>query len=54
MSALQAEKSFFAALLKGDGAGLQNLLVDDFEMIDVMQGSVIPKSVLVDLVGSGT
>jgi hypothetical protein len=54
MSALEAEQLFFQALLKGDGAAVQNLLTDDFELIDVMQGSVIPKAVLVDLVGSKT
>jgi ketosteroid isomerase-like protein len=54
MSALNAEKSFFEALLTGDGASLRALLADDFELIDVMQGSVIPKSVLVDLVESRT
>ena len=53
MSALEAEKSFFKALLKGDAPALQNLLADDFELVDVMQGSVIPKPALVDLVGSG-
>jgi ketosteroid isomerase-like protein len=54
LTALEAEKSFFEALLNGDGASLQTLLTDDFELIDVMQGSVIPKPVLVDLIGSKT
>jgi ketosteroid isomerase-like protein len=47
-----AEGRFFDALLRGDGDALRALLTPDFVLIDVMTGSEIPGTVLVDLVGS--
>ncbi|MEO8201948.1 MAG: nuclear transport factor 2 family protein, partial [Gemmatimonadota bacterium] len=50
---LKAEREFFDALLAGSGPGLDRILADDFQLIDVMTGSEIPRAVLIDLVGSG-
>jgi ketosteroid isomerase-like protein len=49
---LIAEDRFFQALLQGDGDALRDVLTPDFLLIDVMTGSEIPATVLVDLVGS--
>lgn len=46
------EGRFFDALLGGDRQGLENILGDDFVLIDVMTGSEIPRGVVLDLVGS--
>lgn len=46
------EGRFFDALLGGDRQGLENVLGDDFLLIDVMTGSEIPREVVLDLVGS--
>lgn len=48
---LAAEDRFFDALLRGDGDALRAVLTPDFVLIDVMTGSEIPATVLVDLVG---
>jgi uncharacterized protein DUF4440 len=50
---LAAEDRFFGALLEGSGAALLGVLTPDFVLIDVMTGSEIPGSALVDLVGGG-
>lgn len=47
-----AEDSYFQALLRSDRNGLGRVLGQDFLLIDVMTGSEIPRTVLVDLVGS--
>jgi ketosteroid isomerase-like protein len=49
---LAAEDRFFQALLQGDGAALHGVLTPDFLLIDVMTGSEIPASALVEIVGS--
>jgi ketosteroid isomerase-like protein len=49
---LATETKFFEALLQADSAALLAVLTPDFLLIDVMTGSEIPGSVLVDLVGS--
>ena len=46
------EKEFFAALLAGDAGRLEAVLAPDFVLVDVMQGGLISREVLVDLVGS--
>jgi ketosteroid isomerase-like protein len=51
--ALAADQQFFDALLAGAAAALEQLLADDFVLIDVMGGSEIPRAVLIELVGSG-
>lgn len=48
----RAEREFFDALLAGNGPGLDVVLADDFQLIDVMTGSEVPRAVLIDLVGS--
>ena len=49
---IEAEGRFFGALSSGDRQGLENVLGDDFVLIDVMTGSEIPREVVLDLVGS--
>ena len=46
------EEAFFAALLQGDGRALDEVLADDFVLVDVMTGSEVAKPALVELVGS--
>jgi len=46
------ERKFFAALLDANVEALDQILTDDFILIDVMSGSEVPKSVLLDLIGS--
>ncbi len=48
-----AEDRFFEALLLGDRAGLDQILENDFLLVDVMTGSEVPKAALIDVVGSG-
>ena len=48
-----AEDAFFGALLAADRAGLDRVLADDFQLIDVLAGQVVPRAALLDLVGSG-
>jgi ketosteroid isomerase-like protein len=43
---------FFAALLAADGGALDELLVEDFVIVDVLSGSVADKSDLVPVVAS--
>jgi len=51
--ALAADREFFKALIDGNGDTLDRLLADDFILIDVMRGAEVPKTALVELVGSG-
>ena len=51
--ALAADREFFKALADGNGEALNRLLADDFILIDVMRGAEVPKTALVELVGSG-
>jgi ketosteroid isomerase-like protein len=51
--ALEADREFFKALTDGNGDALNRLLADDFILVDVMRGAEVPKSALVELVGSG-
>jgi ketosteroid isomerase-like protein len=50
---LAVEDQFFSALLHADGETLRALLTPDFVLVDVMTGSEIPASALVDVVGAG-
>jgi ketosteroid isomerase-like protein len=47
------ERQFFAALLAADAGALNEILAEDFLLIDVMSGSEIPKSVLLAVIDSG-
>jgi ketosteroid isomerase-like protein len=50
---LVAERLFFAALLAVDAKALDEILADDFLLVDVMSGSEIDKPALIAVVGSG-
>jgi hypothetical protein len=50
---LAGENAFFAALLDGSAQDLDHILAEDFVLIDVMNGSEIPKSALVGAVRDG-
>ena len=47
------DQEFFTALVKADVAALDQILADDFVLIDVMTGSEVPKSALLDVVRAG-
>ncbi len=47
---LAAEQRFFAALMAGDRDALNQILTDDFLLIDVMRGAEVPKSALLAVV----
>jgi ketosteroid isomerase-like protein len=49
---LEAESSFFEALLAADMAALDAVLAPDFLLVDVMAGQVVPRAALIELVGS--
>jgi len=50
---LAAEAEFFAALVQGDSDALEDVLADDFIMVDVLSGSTIEKSLLISAIDSG-
>jgi ketosteroid isomerase-like protein len=50
---LIAEEEFFGALLAGKIQALNELLVDDFILVDVMRGAEISKAELLEAVASG-
>lgn len=54
MTPQEAEAVFVGALTTGDHVALDEILADDFILIDVMSGSEIPKAALVALVGDGS
>lgn len=47
------EQEFFTALMEANVAALDRVLSDDFVLIDVMTGSEVSKSMLLDAVGGG-
>jgi len=47
-----AEDQFFDGLLLGDREKLEQILDQDFLLIDVLTGSEVPKAALLDVVGS--
>jgi hypothetical protein len=51
--ALATDREFFKALTEGNGDTLNRLLAADFILIDVMRGAEVPKTALIELVGSG-
>jgi ketosteroid isomerase-like protein len=50
---LQTERQFFDSLVRGDAQALEQLLTDDFTIIDVMRGSEIAKPQLLEAIRSG-
>src|ERR1051325_8630605 len=44
------ERSFFAALMEANHETLDQLLAEDFLLIDVMTGSEVPKSALLETI----
>ena len=48
-----AEQEFFTGLMEANRDALAFVLADDFVLIDVMTGSEVPKSALLDVVGGG-
>ena len=48
-----AEQEFFTALVEADKTALDRLLADDFVLIDVLTGSEVPKSALLEAVEDG-
>ena len=53
MDPLATERQFFRALLEAKLESLDQVLADDFLLIDVMSGSEISKPALLGAVGSG-
>jgi len=49
---MEAETRFFNALLTADSKALEELLTDDFVLVDVLSGSVLFKEMLVSVIGS--
>ena len=49
---LAADRAFFAALISANLDSLDSLLVDDFLLIDVLNGSEVTKPMLLAAVGS--
>jgi ketosteroid isomerase-like protein len=50
---VEVDRQFFRALIHADLASLEQILTDDFLLIDVMQGSEITKSQLLGAIESG-
>ena len=50
---LAAERRFFAALVQGNVDDLEDVLADDFLLIDVMSGSEVPRAAMLDVLRSG-
>jgi ketosteroid isomerase-like protein len=53
MVPLSADHNFFTALITADVGALQEILVDDFVLVDVMQGAEVSKEAFLAVVGSG-
>ena len=49
---LAADTAFFQALLAADRAALEAVLAHDFLLVGVADGRIVPRPVLLDLVGS--
>ena len=50
---LEAERRFFAALVDANSTALDQVLADDFLLIDVIRGDEITKAALLAVIGSG-
>jgi len=49
---LDAEQRFFSSLIEANRQALDDLLADDFTIVDIMAGNVIPKQPFVDFVAA--
>jgi ketosteroid isomerase-like protein len=49
----QADAAFFKALLDGDVAALEELLADEFVIVDVASGSVHPRAAFLEAISGG-
>jgi ketosteroid isomerase-like protein len=52
-TASDADREFFAALRGADARALEKLLVDDFVLVDVLMGSEVPRTVLLEALETG-
>jgi hypothetical protein len=50
---LAAERRFFTALVEGNLNDLEEVLANDFLLIDVMSGSEVPRAAMLDVLRSG-
>jgi ketosteroid isomerase-like protein len=50
---LAADGDFFTALVEGDEQALDSVLADDFVLVGVNDGAVVPRAALLPLVGQG-
>lgn len=51
--ALEADRRFFEALIKGDAETLEQILGEDFVLVDVMRGGQVSRGDLISAVGGG-
>jgi len=50
---LAAEEAFFAGLLAGDTTALEQVLAEDFVLVDVLSGDVVPRTGLLEVLRAG-
>jgi ketosteroid isomerase-like protein len=50
---LSADQTFFSSLLAADVTKLDELLADDFQIVDVMRGGLTAKAELLGAIGAG-
>jgi len=50
---LAAEEAFFAGLLAGDATALEQVLAEDFILVDVLNGDVVPRAGLLEALRAG-
>jgi len=48
-----AEEAFFAGLLAGDATALEQVLAEDFVLVDVLNGDVVPRIGLLEALRAG-
>jgi len=48
-----AEEAFFAGLLAGDATALEQVLAEDFVLVDVLNGGVVPRAGLLEALRAG-
>jgi len=50
---LASEEAFFAGLLAGDATALEQVLAEDFILVDVLNGDVVPRAGLLEALRAG-